>query len=195
MNFDQYAFSKQPGFVEPEVRQAFKHAVPLRTVVVHCYDPRAARIPHAVAQTMPGEIYPGEIQYDDSGRKIASTTTIFPVVVAGGRAADALRSITIAQHLFGIENIVIVHHTWCGGTSFTPEGLIAAFIAEQGVDISGVYDRNHIAIAAYEDSLRHDVRLVREARGTPKGVNIFGYLFDIDTEKLTLVVEDRVRPN
>lgn len=191
MNLDTYAFSKQSGFVEPDVRKAFKQAVPLRTVVVYCYDPRAVNIPQAVAKAMPGEVYPGEIVRDESGRKVASTTTLFPVVVAGGRAVDALRSITVAQHLFGIENIVVVHHTWCGATSFTPEGLIAAFQAEQGVNISGLYERNNIAIADYESSLQRDTRLIRESKGTPKRVNIYGYLFDIDTERLTLLVEDR----
>lgn len=191
MNFDAYAFSKQPGFVETEVRKLFKQAVPLRTVVIYCYDPRATNIPRAVAKAMSGEVYPGEIVTDESGKKIASTTTIFPVVVAGGRAVDALRSITVAQHLFGIENIVVVHHTYCGATSFTPEGLIKAFHIEQGVDISSLYDRSDVAIADYESSLKRDASLLRESKGTPKGVNIYGYLFNIDAEELTLVVEDR----
>jgi carbonic anhydrase len=144
-------------------------------------------------------VYPGEIIQDKQGKKIASTTTIFAVVVAAGRAIDALRSMTVAQHLFGIENIVVVHHTYCGATSFTPEGLIEAFHDEQGVDISSLYDRCDIAIADYEASLKRDTRLLRESKGTPKHVNIYGYLFDIDTESLTLIVEgrafDEARPN
>jgi carbonic anhydrase len=135
-------------------------------------------------------VYPGEIVRDEEGNKVASTTTIFPIVVAGGRAVDALRSITVAQHLFGIENIIVVHHTYCGATSFTPEGLIKAFHTEQGVDISAVYDRSNVAIGDYESSLRHDVQLLRRSKGTPKNVNIYGYLFNIDTEALTLIVED-----
>jgi carbonic anhydrase len=128
---------------------------------------------------------------NDRGEKIASTTTIFPVIVAGGRAVDALRSITVAQHLFGIENIVVVHHTYCGATTFTAEGLIKAFHAEQGADIATLYERENIAISDYESSLRRDTRLVRESKGTPKSVNVYGYLFDIDTDTLTLMVEDR----
>jgi carbonic anhydrase len=184
-------FSKQPGFVESKVRKAFKQAVPLRTVVIYCYDPRAVNIPHAVAKALPGEVYPGEIIRDEQGNKVASTTTVFPVVIAGGRAVDALRSITVAQHLFGIENIVVVHHTYCGATSFTPEGLMKAFHSEQGIDISALYDSANIAIADYESSLKRDARLLRESKGTPKHVNIYGYLFNIDTETLTLIVADR----
>jgi carbonic anhydrase len=193
MEFDSYVFSKRPGFVEAEMRKVFKQAVPLRTVVVYCYDPRAVNIPEVVAKTLPGEVYPGEILRDESGRKTASTTTIFPVVVAGGRAVDALRSITVAQHLFGIENIVVVHHTYCGATSFTAEGLITAFRAEQGVDISSLYVRENIAIPDYRSSLTRDVRLIRASHGTPQNVNIYGYLYNIDDETLTLVVEDRMR--
>jgi carbonic anhydrase len=191
MELDTYAFSKQPGFVETETRKAFKQAVPLRTIVIYCYDPRAANIPNAVAKMMPEEVYPGEVIRDEKGNKVASTTTIFPVVVAGGRAVDALRSITVAQHLFGIENIIVVHHTYCGATTFTPEGLIKAFHNEQGVDISSLYDRSNIAIADYESSLKRDLELLRDSKGTPKNVNIYGYLFNIDTEALTLIVEDR----
>jgi len=191
MSFDGYAFSKLPGFVENEMRKEFKKAVPLRTIVVYCYDPRAVNIPHVVAKAIPGEVYPGKIVTDENGKKIASTATVFPVVVAGGRAVDALRSITVAQHLFGIKNIVVVHHTYCGATSFTPQGIIQAFKKEQGADISTLYDRGNIAIADYESSLKRDTRLVRESQGTPKDVNIYGYLFNIDTDALTLVVEDR----
>jgi len=191
MDLNTYAFSKQPGFVETETRKKFKQAVPLRTIVIYCYDPRAVNIPHAVARAMPGEVYPGEIVCDEQGKKVASTTTIFPVVVAGGRAVDALRSITVAQHLFGIENIVVVHHTYCGATSFTPEGLINAFHDEHGVDISALYDRGNISIQDYESSLKRDTQLLRESQGTPKAVNIYGYLFNIDTETLSLIVEDR----
>ena len=191
MDLNTYAFSKQPGFVETETRKKFKQAVPLRTIVIYCYDPRAVNIPHAVARAMPGEVYPGEIVCDEQGKKVASTTTIFPVVVAGGRAVDALRSITVAQHLFGIENIVVVHHTYCGATSFTPEGLIKAFHDEYGVDISTLYDRGNISIQDYESSLKRDTQLLRESQGTPKAVNIYGYLFNIDTETLSLIVEDR----
>jgi len=117
------------------VRKEFAKAVPLRTVVIYCYDPRAVGIPAAVARQL-GEVYPGDIITDAQGKKVASTTTLFEVVVAGGRATDALRSITVAQHLFGIKNIVVVHHTYCGATTFTANGMIDAYKNEHHSDIS-----------------------------------------------------------
>ncbi|MEM7773066.1 MAG: carbonic anhydrase [Cyanobacteria bacterium P01_A01_bin.37] len=190
-NFDAYVFSKQPNYDEPRVRQEFAKAVPqLKTVVIYCYDPRAIGIPAAIAKEL-DEVFPGDIITDDQGNKIASNTTLFEVVVAGGRAVDALRSIAVAQHLFGIKNIAIVHHTYCGATSFTPEGIIDAYRREHDRDISTLYDHGSISISDFETSLKHDTRLVRESQGTPQHIDIYGYLYNIDTDELSLVTQDR----
>jgi carbonic anhydrase len=189
--FDQYAFSASPSFDEANTREAFARAVPLRTVVIYCYDPRAAEIPNAVAARFAGEVFPGQVILDDAGRRVASSATIFPVIVAGGRAADALRSITVAQHLFGIENVVVVHHSYCGATTFTADGLFAAYAHEHDADIAELYDRGSVCIEDYEASLRRDTALVRSNPGTPKHVNVFGYFYDIDTGELVEVVTDR----
>jgi carbonic anhydrase len=190
--FDRYAFSASPAYNEVETRKAFSRAVPLKTLVIYCYDPRAADIPKAVARLLGEEVYPGEVVLDASGNRVASTTTIFPVIVAGGRAVDALRSITVAQHLFGIENIVVVHHSQCGATSFTANGIIEAYQREHHVDISALYDRGSICIEDYEASLKLDTALIRANPGTPKHVSISGYFYDIDRGTLTEVVSDRV---
>jgi len=186
--FDRYAFSAQPSFDEAETRKAFSQAVPLKTLVIYCYDPRVAEIPNAVAKLFGDEVFPGDIILDGSGKRVAATTTIFPVIVAGGRAVDALRSITVAQHLFGIQNIVVVHHSHCGATTFTAEGIVNAYEHEHHVDISKLYDRSNICITDYEASLKHDTALVRSHAGTPKHVDIFGYFYDIDTGVVTEVV-------
>lgn len=189
LNFDAYAFSAQPGYNEPTVRREFAKAVPLKTVVIYCYDPRATGIPAAVAKEF-GEVYPGDVVTDADGNKVASTTTLFDVVVAGGRAVDALRSVTVAQHLFGIENVVVVHHTHCGATSFTAEGIVEAYKHEHGADISRLYPQESICIGDYVTSLEHDTQLIRESAGTPRQVDVYGYLYDIDSGALTQVVAD-----
>lgn len=191
--FDRYAFSASPAFDEAATRRAFARAVPLKTLVIYCYDPRAAEIPAAVAKLFGDEVFPGEVIRDAQGNRVASSTTLFPVVVAGGRAVDALRSITIAQHLFGLRNIVVVHHSHCGGTTFTADGIIRAWKHEHGADIAALYDRGSICIADYEASLQHDTALVRAHPGTPKHANVFGYFYDIDTGALTDVVRDKAK--
>jgi carbonic anhydrase len=191
--FDRFAFAASPQFDEAATRVAFARAVPLKTLVIYCYDPRAAEIPNAVAKWLGEEEYPGRVIVDENGRRVASTTTIFPIVVAGGRAVDALRSITVAQHLFGIQNIVVVHHSHCGATTFTADGIIEAYRHEHHADISGLYDRGSICIGDYEASLNRDTALIRAHAGTPRHVNILGLFYDIDTGSLTGVVNDRAQ--
>jgi carbonic anhydrase len=189
--FDRYAFSASPSFDEAATREAFSRAVPLKTLVIYCYDPRASEIPHAVAELLGDEVFPGQVMLDASGNRVASSTTMFPVIVAGGRAIDALRSITVAQHLFGIQNIVVVHHSHCGATTFTADGIIDAYRHEHHADISALYERGSICIEDYEASLKRDTALIRSHPGTPKDVNIFGYFYNIDTDTLIEVVKDK----
>src|SRR5947209_11867033 len=42
---------------------------------------------------------------------------------AGGRAADALRSLIISEQLLGTNTIVILHHTDCGMLTFTDDAI------------------------------------------------------------------------
>src|SRR5215471_16314812 len=81
--FDRYAFSAQPSFDEAETRKAFSKAVPLKTLVIYCYDPRAADIPNAVAKALGDEVFPGDIILDDSGNRVASSTGAAPSTRSG----------------------------------------------------------------------------------------------------------------
>ena len=92
--YDKTIISRQPNFDERKTRSEFRKVIPnLKTVVVHCFDPRVTGgIPPAVAKAPPGQVYPGEVFEfvgKDGKKKIGSNTTIFPVVVAGGRASAA----------------------------------------------------------------------------------------------------------
>ena len=184
--FDKFAFSANPAFNEPLIREAFAQAVPLKTVVIYCYDPRAARIPEIVADRF-RQIFPGDIIINDHGQKVASTTNVFPIVVAGGRANDAVRSIAVAQHLFGLENIAVVHHSHCGATTFTADGIIEAFHREQHSDIADCFPREALCISDYEVSLRADVELLRRHPAVPSSTSIFGFFYEIDSGELTEV--------
>jgi len=188
-DFSKYVFSAQPGYDEARTRREFAKLMPLRTIVVYCFDPRAVGIPEAVAKEF-GEVYPGGVVTDDDGNEIGADTTLLTVVVAGGRAMDALRSVTVGQHLLGVENVVVVHHTHCGATSYTVDGIVEAFRHEHGSNIFGLYPVESVAIADHRDALEHDVRLVRCSPGTPAHVNVYGYMYDIDTGDLTRVIAD-----
>ena len=81
-DYNQKIHINRPGFVETEFRKQFKAAIPLRTMVVNCFDPRATGALAAVAREF-GEAYPGEMVVDDIGRNVGHTTSIMPVSVAG----------------------------------------------------------------------------------------------------------------
>lgn len=182
-------FQKMTGYDEPAVRAAFKNAVDLHTLVISCLDPRTTEVPAMIAREF-GDTYPGEVIRDTSGNKVASTTNVFCVTNPGGRAIGELRSITTLSHVFGLRNVVVVHHTFCGVTSFTPDGLIGAWEREHHADISHIHANEDLSIDDFERSLKHDVALIRNAPGTPRHINIYGYLFDINAETLTRIVED-----
>jgi carbonic anhydrase len=86
--------------------------------------------------------------------------------------------------------VVVVHHTHCGATTFTADGIINAFKDEHCADIAALYPRASICISDYVSSLRHDTRLLRESPGTPPDADIYGYVYNIDTGALTQVVSD-----
>jgi carbonic anhydrase len=188
--FSELSYRGQPGFDEGTVLNYIRGAIPVKTIVTRCFDPRAAGIPDAVAAHFGDEVYPGEIFLDEAGKKVGFDATVFPVVVGGGRAAEALRSIMLAHHLFQIQRIVVVHHSFCGTSSLTGDHVSKVWKDEQGVDISSDYDWDSVHILDYEESLKYDVRLVRESAGTPKDVEVYGFFYDIDSGELTEVVRD-----
>lgn len=196
LDLDKEVISAKPDFDEEATRSDFRQVVgKLKTVVIHCFDPRVTTgIPYAVAEALPDQDYPGDIfEYTDrwGNTKLGTTATIFPIINAGGKAdAGAQRSISVACHLFDIENVVVVHHTDCGATHATGEGFFDKFKEEFGRDLSKLWKPEDIGwIKSFEESLALDVDLIRNSEGTPSHLNIYGYAYDIDTGKLHLIKE------
>ena len=57
--FSVYEYRKQPGF-DMNTFEGANQAIPMKTLVIYCFDPRAADIPQAVAAHFGDEVYPGE---------------------------------------------------------------------------------------------------------------------------------------
>jgi carbonic anhydrase len=189
-NFSEYEFRTQPWFKQSEIQAFVRSVIPMKTIVVYCFDPRADEIPKAVAEHFGNEVYPGKNILDEAGNRIGSTRTLFTVSNAGGRAVAALQSISTMTYLFDVQNVVVVHHSFCGATSFTPEILIDEFQHHQHADISTLYDHDSLAIADFEESLKYDIILLRSSPGVPKHVKLYGFFYEINTGKLTEVVRD-----
>jgi hypothetical protein len=57
--YSEYEYRKQPGF-DMNAFEVANQAIPMKTLVIHCLDPRAEGIPQAVAKYFGDEVYPGE---------------------------------------------------------------------------------------------------------------------------------------
>ena len=187
--FSNYEYRKQPGF-DMNTFEGANQAIPMKTLVIQCFDPRAADIPLAVAQYLGDEVYPGENILDAAGNRVGHTRTIFVETNAGGRAAFALESVAAMDYLFSIQNVVVVHHSFCGTTTLTPELLIEEFQDHNHADIATMFDRDSLAIMDYVKSLKHDVALLRSSPAVPKRVKLYGFFYEISSGKLTEVVRD-----
>jgi carbonic anhydrase len=187
--FSNYEYRKQPGF-DMETFEGANQAIPMKTMVIYCFDPRAADIPEAVAAHFGDEVYPGEIILDKAGNRVGSTRTLFTATNAGGRAAFAIESVAAMDYIFDIKNVVVVHHSFCGTTTLTPELMVEEFHDHHHADISTLFDRGSLAIMDFEESLNYDIRLLRESPAVPKHVKLYGFFYEISSGKLTEVVRD-----
>lgn len=100
---------------------------------------------------------------------------------AGGRAADALRSLVISEQLLGTDTIVIIHHTDCGMLTFTNEQIHEKIRQELHADA------DHIAFLPFSDlqrSVRDDIAFLRGSPLIPDKVEIVGFIYDVKSGKL-----------
>ncbi|AKD55434.1 carbonic anhydrase [Spirosoma radiotolerans] len=186
-DFSQFEFRNLPGFDQNNF-DGFDQAIPMKTMVIYCFDPRASEIPKAVADYLGDEVYPGENKVDENGVRIGHTRTLFTLSNGGGRALQSLQSIATMDYLFHYKNVVIVHHSFCGMTSYTPELLIEKFHDHHHVDISGLWGHEDMAIEDYEKTIKHDIELLANSPLVPKHLNLYGFFYEINSGQLTEVV-------
>jgi len=183
--FSGYEYRKQPAF-DMNAFEGANQAIPMKTLVVYCFDPRAVEIPQAVAAYFGDEVYPGENILDESGNRVGHTRTLFTATNAGGRAAFALEPVAAMDYIFDVKNVVVVHHSFCG----TPELMVEAFHDHHHADISTLFDHDSLAIMDFEESLNYDIELLRSNPAVPKHVKLCGFFYEISSGKLTEVVRD-----
>jgi carbonic anhydrase len=187
--YSQYEFRTQAWFDEANF-QGFNQAIPMKSLVIFCMDPRAADIPEAIAAHFGDEVYPGENILDEAGNRVGSTRTLFTDTNVGGRAASTLQSIATLDYLFHVQNVIVVHHSFCGATAVNPDRLLEHFHRHHGADIGPMFAREELAITDFEQSIKHDVALLRSSPAVPKNVKLYGFFYEINSRKLTEIVRD-----
>ena len=98
---------------------------------------------------------------------------------AGGRVTDdMIRSLVISQQQMGTREIVVLHHTECGAQTFNNEDFQEHLKCELGVDVSG---QDFLPFQDVDESVREDMKLLRECPLIPDDVIISGAVYDVDT--------------
>jgi carbonic anhydrase len=104
---------------------------------------------------------------------------------AGGRASDdAIRSLIISSRLLGTNAFAVVHHTDCGMLTFSNDDLREKLRAETGEDASDV---EFLPFTDLEESVREDVRRIRESPFLDPGIPVRGFIYEVRTGLLSEV--------
>ncbi|SJL05808.1 related to carbonic anhydrase [Armillaria ostoyae] len=113
---------------------------------------------------------------------------------AGGMAyetKDALRSIIISQRLLGTREIAVYHHTGCGMVTFTSPSL-RRMLSDSDPENPRVTDQaNKIDFLEFDDleqSVRDDVKFLKECPLVLKGTKITGWIHYVETSEAVQVV-------
>ena len=99
---------------------------------------------------------------------------------AGGRAADAIRSLVISQQLLGTREVIVIHHTDCGMLTFTDDQLRQKLRDDLGAQTTDAF----LPFSDLEQSVRDDVAAIRTAPLLLKDVPVRGFIYDVRTGRL-----------
>ena len=105
---------------------------------------------------------------------------------AGGRLADAVRSLVVSQRLIGTEEVAIVHHTQCGMQRATDDEIHST-LRQQG------HLTEHIAFLTFadlEESVRYDLADYRNQPLLRQDIPVRGFVYEVETGRLREVFED-----
>ena len=104
---------------------------------------------------------------------------------AGGRITeDMLRSLVISQQQLGTREIVVLHHTDCGAQTFQNKDFQEHLKRELGVDVS---NQDFLPFKYIDESVREDMRLLKDSPLIPDDVVISGAVYDVDTGRMIVI--------
>ncbi len=100
---------------------------------------------------------------------------------AGGVVTDdAIRSIVISQRLLGTREIVLIHHTGCGMTTFRDDAVKDAIEADTGI-------RPAFALEAFPEAdadVRQSIARLEASPFVPHTDAIRGFVYEVETGRL-----------
>jgi carbonic anhydrase len=124
-------------------------------------------------------------------RRVARVRPGATVVIrnAGGRAADALRSLVIAYHELAVREVVVIHHTDCRLLTFSEASLWQKVRFATGADA----DLPFLPFSNLDHSVQEDVELIRTSPLFGAELSVRGFIYDLRHRRLR-EVDVPVRP-
>lgn len=107
---------------------------------------------------------------------------------AGGRAADAIRSLIVSTTLLGAREVLVIHHTDCGLFAVTNQQIhdrIATDLGDSAAACAAKID--FLPFNDLVESVHEDVELIRSSPLIPNDVEVSGFVYDVQTGKLERV--------
>ena len=101
---------------------------------------------------------------------------------------DSVRSLVISTRVLGTREIMIINHNGCGMTTFTDADLEQRLRAETGK--SPIAPAKFYSFTDAEENTREQVQKVRSHPWISADVPVRGFVFDVDTGRLTEVHPD-----
>ena len=109
---------------------------------------------------------------------------------AGGIVTeDVLRSLIVSCHIAETREIMIVNNTKCGMLTFQDEELAAKLQRETGK--MPVAPARFYTFTDLEENVRQQMRKIRSHPWIPESVQVRGFIYDVDTGRLTDVTARR----
>jgi carbonic anhydrase len=104
---------------------------------------------------------------------------------AGGRAADALRSLAISHELLGTREIVVIHHTDCGMLTFSNDDIRQKLADELGPEAGKEAAKiDFLPFGDLDQSVRDDVASIQTSPLIPDDIPVSGFVYDVHSGKL-----------
>jgi carbonic anhydrase len=107
---------------------------------------------------------------------------------AGGRAADALRSLAISHELLGTREIVVIHHTDCGMLTFSNDDIRQKIEGDLGPEAAKAASNiDFLPFGDLDQGVRDDVASIQASPLIPKDIPVSGFVYDVHTGRLNPV--------
>src|SRR5262249_16609839 len=103
---------------------------------------------------------------------------------AGGVVTDdEIRSLAISQRLLGTDEIILIHHTYCGMLTFRDDEFRRQVQEDTGIKPEWAAE----AFDDLEDDVRQSIARIKASPFIPKKDAIRGFIYDVRTGRLSEV--------